>query len=107
MFFLYFYVLGFKVVVDPPIINAYIGENVTFKCTVEPLALLETISIFWTKSISQKNFTSMRTLKLTKVILSDAGDYICTGESGGKISTDTGKDTEIWSPVYMASEKDI
>ena len=76
--------------VDPPIINAYIGENVTFKCTVEPLALLETISIFWTKSISQKNFTSMRTLKLTKVIQSDAGDYICTGESGGKTSTDTG-----------------
>ena len=63
-----------------------------FNCTVEPLILLETVSISWTKVTSTGStfLTSMRTLSLKKLKRSDAGQYTCIGESGGKTSEDSG-----------------
>ena len=74
--------LDFRVIVTPSVIYAKIGQNVQFKCTVEPLALLETISISWSKSSknSPNNIlTSMRTLTVAQVKSIDAGEYVCTG----------------------------
>ena len=66
----------------PSIIYAKIGQNVQFKCTVEPLALLETISISWSKSSKNNNIlTSMRTLTIADVKSNDAGEYLCTGST--------------------------
>ena len=74
--------LDFRVIVTPSIIYAKIGQNVQFKCTVEPLALLETISISWSKSSkNNKILTSMRTLTIADVKSNDAGEYLCTGST--------------------------
>ena len=79
---LYFVFLDFRVIVTPSIIYAKIGQNVQFKCTVEPLALLETISISWSKSSkNNKILTSMRTLTIADVKSNDAGEYLCTGST--------------------------
>lgn len=79
----------FQVVVDPPEIKAKINSQVSFTCTVEPLILLETVSISWTKSSTF--LTSMRTLKFANLKRSDAGEYVCTGENGGITSQGVGK----------------
>ena len=78
----YFVFLDFRVIVTPAIIYAKIGQNVQFKCTVEPLALLETISISWSKSSKNNDIlTSMRTLTIADVKPNDAGEYLCTGST--------------------------
>ena len=63
-----------------------------FNCTVEPLILLETVSISWTRVTPTGTtfLTSMRTLYLKNIQKYDAGEYTCTGESGGKSSQDSG-----------------
>lgn len=65
------------------------GSDASFSCSVEPLVLLETVSISW--SLSDQFLTSMRTLKLKKVQASDAGDYRCTGQLNGITSQAIGK----------------
>ena len=80
-------------VIDPIEISTSIGKTVTFTCTVDPLVLLETVSISWSRKDAngQETFlTSMRTLTISNVQAYNQGQYICKGESSGVISTVTG-----------------
>ena len=89
---IFFSLTEFEVIVVPSEITTTIGKNVVFNCTVEPLILLETVSISWTKVTPTGTtfLTSMRTLYLKNIQKYDAGEYTCTGESGGKTSEDSG-----------------
>ena len=84
------FILGFKVVVTPTLIKAKIGQNVKFNCSVEPLELIEKVSITWSTSNSENTITQMRTLSLDNVRKNDEGTYVCKGEYAGKISQDQG-----------------
>ena len=77
------FILGFKVVVTPTLIKAKIGQNVKFNCSVEPLELIEKVSITWSTSNSENTITQMRTLSLDNVRKNDEGTYVCKGEYAG------------------------
>ena len=99
----------FEVVVNPIEIVTSIGKTVTFTCTVDPLILLETISISWSKKEQngEETFlTSMRTLTISNVQEYDQGEYICKGESSGVISTTTGTITIVTCGInqYMCND---
>ena len=68
-----------------------IGRDVILNCTIQPLILLETVSISWYKitTTSETFLTSMRTLSIKNVQDSDEGMYKCTGESNGRTSEKT------------------
>ena len=74
----------------PNLIEAKIGQNVKFNCSVEPLELIEKVSITWSTSNSENTITQMRTLSLDYVRQDDEGTYVCTGDYAGKISEDQG-----------------
>lgn len=79
-------------VINPGTIIGEIGTDVSFTCTVDPLILLETVSISWAKKINSEliALTSMRTLSFKSLQQSDAGDYVCTGQANGFTSQANG-----------------
>ena len=86
------FISEFQVIVVPSEIETTIGTDVVFNCTVDPLILLETVSIKWTRVTSAGStfLTSMRTLSLKNIQSYDDGQYTCTGESGDRSSEDSG-----------------
>ena len=92
MNWIFFFFSEFQVIVVPPEIETSIGTDVVFNCTVDPLILLETVSIKWTRVTSAGStfLTSMRTLSLKNIQSYDDGQYTCTGESGDRSSEDSG-----------------
>ena len=83
-------------IVRPEVIEAFVGDDVSFACTVEPEVLLEVVAISWIRrdhgdrGRDSSSLTSMRTLSLTNVRLGDEGNYVCVGSRGDSTSEAVG-----------------